>query len=507
MTIVSHFPPYVPATLKEHYFSDVPAPTAGDDNKALTYNHGLAGYVYTSFEEAGAVDAHVALPNPHTQYLLATGYTADDVLAKLLTVDDNASGLNAMTLQGLSPSAFDATGLAAAAASSAATALATHAGTASGVHGIASFGATLNATVDRAAAQTALALVPGANVQAQNANLAAIAGLTTAANKIGYWTGSGAAALADFTSYGRGLVASADAPTARTTLALGTMATETAADYPRRTGVDTMATSQAQAFTNGVIGSSYRPPSDSTTAIKFRNAANSSDTLVLDTTNNSVEPSTSLQIRTDGTAFNTASLLYIRQQNAVNSAKYSIQAVSRISGASNAMTVTQVSVLGSIQTVAGANTITMMRGVVGEAVSTTAATVTIMEAVTASALVTNGTIGTLRSFSLTGGIFGGSVGTYQALFIDDIAGATYNYAIYSIGNLQSVHKGPMSFGSLANPTAQLDISASTTARASLRIRNGVRPTVTAGNPNDGEIWYDGTHVYMRIAGADKQLDN
>lgn len=53
------------------------------------------------------------------------------------------------------------------------------------------------------------------------------------------------------------------------------------------------------------------------------------------------------------------------------------------------------------------------------------------------------------------------------------------------------------------PTAALDLAASTTTRASARIRSGVAPTTK----NDGDIWYDGTHLYMRIAGADKQLDN
>lgn len=58
-------------------------------------------------------------------------------------------------------------------------------------------------------------------------------------------------------------------------------------------------------------------------------------------------------------------------------------------------------------------------------------------------------------------------------------------------------------GTISNPTALLDLAASTTTRASLRLRSGVAPTTR----NDGDVWYDGTHLYMRIAGADKQLDN
>lgn len=59
-----------------------------------------------------------------------------------------------------------------------------------------------------------------------DAELLAIAGLTSAADKCTYWTGSGTAALADCPSYGRSLFAAVDAATARSTLGLGTAATQ-----------------------------------------------------------------------------------------------------------------------------------------------------------------------------------------------------------------------------------------------------------------------------------------
>jgi hypothetical protein len=54
---------------------------------------------------------------------------------------------------------------------------------------------------------------------------------------------------------------------------------------------------------------------------------------------------------------------------------------------------------------------------------------------------------------------------------------------------------------VSSPTALNDIGASTTSRASLRLRSGVAPT----SPNSGDIWYDGGALRLRNASVTEQI--
>ena len=75
----------------------------------------------------------------------------------------------------------------------------------------------------------------------------------------------------------------------------------------------------------------------------------------------------------------------------------------------------------------------------------------------------------------------------------EIRDVTAGAAVISIDATQQVGIGT------ASPTAALDLPASSTARASLRIQSGTAPT----SPNNGDIWFDGTNIKMRIGGVTK----
>ena len=79
---------------------------------------------------------------------------------------------------------------------------------------------------DAGTARTNLGLAIGINVQAYDAGLQSISGLTTSTDQTVYTTASDTYATTSLTSFGRSLIDDTDAATARTTLGLGTLATQ-----------------------------------------------------------------------------------------------------------------------------------------------------------------------------------------------------------------------------------------------------------------------------------------
>jgi len=104
----------------------------------------------------------------------------------------------------------------------------------------------------------------------------------------------------DVSAFGLTLIDDVDAAAARSTLGLGTMATQAAASYLLASGATTGATGGMQTLTTGVITPIWRPISNGTAAMKIQNASGGLDVLTVDTTNNVLDITGTLKNVTGG---------------------------------------------------------------------------------------------------------------------------------------------------------------------------------------------------------------
>jgi hypothetical protein len=119
---------------------------------------------------------------------------------------------------------------------------------------------TQSGTTKKATAAQIATFVLGSDAEA-----AAIIGLTSAADRLPYYTGSGTASLATFTSFGRSLVDDADAATARTTVGLGNVENTALSTWAGTTNLNTFdlsispTWSGTHIFSNVITGARFTP--------------------------------------------------------------------------------------------------------------------------------------------------------------------------------------------------------------------------------------------------------
>jgi hypothetical protein len=467
---------FVPSRIHLDY-PEWQAPVVGDTGKVWAYTGSGYAPVSLAFDPAGtaaaAVAAHVEASNPHSQYYLASGVSA--------------------------------------------------------------YGATLIDDANAATARTTLGL-----------GTAATLNVGTSANNVVQLDGSAKLPAVDGSQL-TGITATA-APGGSSTQvqynASGSLAGDAGMTYDASTDRLTVA--------GGIVAGDFSPPSDSTTAWRVWNAARSTRVVTVDTTNSKMSVSGSSALAwgyntggglvTIGNANAVGSLfcqtpslnsswpcgLGIDGSWAANRATINIKAFGVYAGSQESnlvfYTTSATSLVECLRLRAdgrvGMNGSTIPRSALDVAGTTG---INWGAGSSSTGLVTIGDSGVGASFfvhtpslssSYSSGL--GIDGTYSAnVSTINIKAFSVNHPLYASNlSMQTVVSGVLTeVLRLSNlgyagvgtttPTALLDLAASTTSRASLRIRAGTAPT----SPNAGDIYFDGTNFFGYNGSAWKQLDN
>jgi hypothetical protein len=91
--------------------------------------------------------------------------------------------------------------------------------------------------------------------------------------------------------------------------------------------------------------------------------------------------------------------------------------------------------------------------------------------------------------------------TNNYAFRGQIPSGTNRWNLYMAGTAQNYLAGNTGIGVAAKTTAELSLGAGTTAQAQINLASSTAPT----SPQDGDIWFDGSAINVRIAGVTRKI--
>ena len=238
----------------------------------------------------------------------------------------------------------------------------------------------------------------------------------------------------------------------------------------------------------GLIAGDWSPPIDSTTAVSIWNAARSTRVVTVDTTNIrfgiGATPTGTLHAESSTMYFqvnagvmslgDSASNAYtLRFSDQFSKSTFSGISLTVVRGSGGRFDFSAAGGIASNPTIATGNIVAFLSSVTfSRGGSETLTALHLRDTINAAGITRGAHINPLIVYAPQ----------YRGMDIENDAG----HGVYqSNANIKNWFNAKTGFGNIPSPGALVDIDASTTASASLRIRTGVAPTT----PNAGDIWY------------------